>query len=137
MEGVPTWLQDMLADALAEVALLREKHRLDHKAIHLLQRKACMLANAADLGTVKLQDENTTLERKLQGQLVERECQVSVWSQAANGAAYAVFQCSSLRMLKGQACGGRSWLHLQKQSSGGDGVGCCSCSYPARRRTWT
>ena len=69
-------VQDMLADALAEVALLREKHLLDHKAIQLLQRKACMLASAADMGAEKSQDETNTLERKLQGQLVERECQV-------------------------------------------------------------
>lgn len=92
---MPQWPQDMLADAMAEVALLREKHQLDHKAIQLLQRRACMLASAADMGALKFQDENSTLERKLQGQLVEQECQVAASRHLWASSAMYVYRCIS------------------------------------------
>ena len=69
--------QDMLADALVELALLREKQHLDHKAIQLLQRKAHALSAAAGAGMQRLQEESADLERELRGQLLEQEVQTT------------------------------------------------------------
>ena len=67
----------MLADALEELAFLREKLRLDHKAIQLLQRKAHAVSAAAGAGVLRLQEERAGLERELRGQLLEQEVQTT------------------------------------------------------------
>jgi cAMP phosphodiesterase len=66
----------MLVDALGQANLLAEKHRLSHKAIELLKKKANMLSFATDLGKAKLQEQRTELERQMQGELAAKEYQV-------------------------------------------------------------